>query len=144
MTYENAAVAVAPLTGPARFAGPVLTTLGGMAGAAYAGLNDPFREQLFPKCFILHTTGLACPSCGATRATHLLLRGDVAGALEFNALLVLLVPVIIFGMVRWWIGAARGWTTVWTLPRAGLAIGLAFLWAVVRNLPFEPFAALNL
>ena len=132
------------LRGAARYAGPLGTTIVGAAGAAYAGLRDPFQAQLFPPCFVLQTFGIACPSCGATRATHLLLNGDIVSALDYNALLVVLVPLVLLAMLRWWIGAARGWTSAWTLPRVIALSSVVLAWGVVRNLPFAPFPPLPL
>ena len=50
--------------------------------------------KLWP-CPLRAVTGLDCPFCGATRATFRLLRGDVVGALDLNALWVLALPVVI-------------------------------------------------
>jgi hypothetical protein len=45
-------------------------------------------------------TGLDCPFCGANRATFRLLRGDIVGALDLNALFVLALPVLAFLTLR--------------------------------------------
>ena len=127
-----------------RYVAPFVASVVGLGGAAYSALNDPFRETLFPRCVLLETTGIACPACGATRATHLLLHGDLAGAWDYNALLVVLVPFALFALVRWWMGASRRWPTTWTTGRA-IALGVIVLgWWVVRNLSFVPFSDVNL
>ena len=129
--------------GVERYVGPFVASVVAVGGAAYSALNNPFRETLFPPCTLLATTGLACPACGATRATHLLLHGDLLGALDYNALLVVIVPVVVFALVRWWIGAMRHWSPTWTTQRA-IAVGIVVLaWGVVRNLPFAPFPPLT-
>ena len=43
---------------------------------------------LMPPCAWHHWTGIACPSCGATRAFLRLSRLDLGGALRFNPLAV--------------------------------------------------------
>ena len=46
-------------------------------------------------CPLLHLTGVPCPACGLTRATSLLLRGQVTESLKFHAF----APVVVLGMV---------------------------------------------
>jgi hypothetical protein len=96
-----------------------------------------------PPCPSEWLTGLFCPGCGSTRALHALLHGNVAAAMSFNPLLVLALPFIALLLAH----------QVFVLP-AGLQafarrIGDARPWAVLviaymllRNLPWEPFAAL--
>ena len=45
-------------------------------------------------CPFLHLTGIPCPGCGLTRATYLLLRGDVKESLAFHAF----SPVVVLGL----------------------------------------------
>ena len=124
-------------------AGPALLA------AAAVGLQvmDPLAGEGIP-CPFHALTGLHCPGCGMTRAAALLLRGDLAGALQHN---VLLVPTLI-GAVAWWVHALAPDRTRWlpgvlrepastpaTLLRAASLVLVLF--AVVRNLPaFEVLA----
>ncbi len=107
---------------------------GGCAVLAVVGLVDPSRHALGPPCPLRALTGLDCPLCGATRATHALIRGDLIAALDFNALYVLALPLAVLAGLSW----LRSGTMPSFVrhPRAGwalLAVGAAFL--VVRNLP---------
>ncbi len=52
-------------------------------------------------------TGLDCPFCGATRAAASLAHGDVIGALDHNALFVLVILPL--AVVAWGVWAARSW-----------------------------------
>jgi hypothetical protein len=45
-------------------------------------------------CPFLHLTGIPCPGCGLTRATYLLLQGDVKNSLTFHAF----SPVVVLGL----------------------------------------------
>ena len=55
---------------------------------------DPSASSLFPQCTFLQLTGYKCPGCGSQRAFHAMLHGDVAGAIRYNALLIIAVPWI--------------------------------------------------
>ncbi len=70
----------------------------GAAGCLAVGLLDPSTAP-FPACPWRALTGIDCPGCGATRALHALLRGDVATAVDHNVLLVALVVVAAVGVV---------------------------------------------
>lgn len=135
-------------TGRARRVIPPLL-LGGLAVAATAVLQrsfDPFTQHV-PLCLLHALTGLDCPGCGATRAVHALLRGDVLLALRCNALLFVLLPLAAAAWARWlgrtWRGE-DGPSSRSRLPgRAAMisivAVVLAF--GVLRNLPAFWFLA---
>jgi hypothetical protein len=93
-----------------------------------------------PPCPFHWLTGLYCPGCGATRALHALLHGDVEKAFSMNPVFVIIFPVLVLlimdriiklpaGMARFteFFSDARPW--------AWLLIG----YAVLRNLPWYPF-----
>jgi len=50
--------------------------IGGRRLALGGALAAPFAGATLPACPILALTGLPCPTCGGTRAVHLLLDGD--------------------------------------------------------------------
>lgn len=120
----------------------VAAAAAGCVALGVVGVVDPSERALTPPCPLRSLTGLDCPLCGATRATHALLRGDLATALDFNALYVAAVPVVVIVGLLWLVrgrlpAVVRDRRTAWVL----LSVGVAF--AVVRNLPFEPFSVLS-
>jgi hypothetical protein len=121
----------------------------GLAGAGLAALPviyllNPNTTHV-PLCPFHAITGLNCPLCGATRATYALMHGQLATALQDNALYVLGLPGL---MLLWWrwSEAARAPASAdsrrrrvgpaWLGP-AALALGLLF--TVARNLPLGSF-----
>ncbi|HEX8399196.1 MAG TPA: DUF2752 domain-containing protein [Pyrinomonadaceae bacterium] len=123
-----------------------------VAGLAAAGgilflvkTINPTSSGWFPQCPFYALTGLSCPGCGATRGMHRLLNGDWLAALDYNALLVLFVPMIIYFVLNLVSVAARGRTLgIGKLPPAGIwAFAIILLvFGVLRNLPFYPFTIL--
>ena len=114
----------------------------GCAALAVVAVVDPSRTTLAPPCPLRGLTGLDCPLCGATRATHALVRGDLTAALDFNALYVVALPVVGLLVLLWLVRARvpavlASASSPWVL----LAVAVAFM--AVRNLPFEPFAVLG-
>ncbi len=123
----------------------VALTILGAAGIAFLYAFDPRNPGIFPACPFLSLTGCYCPGCGALRALHVLLRGDVASALGYNILTVLSLPFIAYSYSA---GAMRAFglkapRPVFVHPRwiwALLAAVVAF-W-VLRNVPLAPLAVL--
>jgi hypothetical protein len=122
---------------PPALRGPAL-----VAGAAAAVLIvDPFEQQVVG-CPFHELTGWWCPGCGATRATWLLLHGDLGGVVRHN---VLYLPALAFLVLRYLhlnVPAASGWLPMWVRePTTVPAVGLRWLVAgvlaftVLRNLP---------
>jgi hypothetical protein len=78
-----------------------------LCAAAYVGLVDPNEPGHYPLCPTKALTGLDCPGCGGLRATHALVSGDLVGALDHNAFVVLVVvPLVVVAWVTW---LARCW-----------------------------------
>jgi len=114
----------------------------GCGAVAVVGLLEPSRIGLALPCPLRTMTGLDCPLCGATRATTQLLRGNVPGALDLNALYVAVLPALVAAGLVW---LARGrWPSVtrsrW-FPAVAISVSVAYM--VVRNLPWAPFAYLG-
>lgn len=96
---------------------------------------DPSSSRLFPRCLFLETTGVKCPGCGSQRAIHALLYGNVAAAWQFNAMVVIAIPLIAFYVVvsvlkdRW----LRLYRVLFSRTVLFSLVGLIVLWWVVRN-----------
>ncbi len=116
----------------------LLSMLAIMSCATILFLFNPAEHSFYPFCFFYRTTGLLCPGCGALRALHQLLHGQVAAAVRFNALLVFFLPFA---------ACFSGWFAIRKLKHqsAAFAIGSSWLWislgvllafGILRNLPF--------
>ncbi len=64
------------------------------AGIIYFQFN-PANSTLFPKCPFLVLTGFKCPGCGSQRVIYSLLHGDIISAFNYNALLVISLPILL-------------------------------------------------
>ncbi len=74
-----------------------------LAGAAILYKFSPEQYHFYPQCPIFRYLHVYCPGCGATRALAALLHLRIAEALHYNALVVLLVPVLLayFAAAYW-------------------------------------------
>ncbi len=123
------------------------TLLATLAGAtAWVMLRNPMQTAVFPPCPLHATTGLWCPGCGATRASYLLLRGDVASAMHFTARWGVLAPFALYQAVAF-AGEAFGVRWIRRIPLSQpviVALIVALLgFSVVRNLPLQAVEVLN-
>ncbi len=134
--------------GPTGWLAPAAVAVAGLGFCAAAGLTDPTRPGSgLPPCPFHALTGWACPVCGSTRMLHELIHGHLGTAARYNAVVLALLPVLLYG----WLG--------WTLQRLGyrrlptwrvsprvqqLGLALWFTFAVLRNLPWAPMQALHI
>ena len=96
-----------------------------------------------PPCPSRWLTGLYCPGCGATRALHALLHGDIEKAFSMNVVFVMALPVVILLILQQANVLPAGLNKTARLfsdarPWAWLLISFA----VLRNLPWYPFSLL--
>jgi len=125
---------------------PAAVLATGLAACAYINAVDPNHSSAYPQCPTKLLTGLDCPMCGATRAVHSLLRGDVVGAMDHNLLFVLLVPAFLYGFVAW--TATRLGHPMRPIPMDSKRVWVPLLvvmvaFTIVRNLPNQPWHWLN-
>ena len=129
-----------------RLVGPVATAVGVIAATSVIRVVDPNEPGHYPMCPTLAILGIDCPGCGGLRATHALAHGDIATALDHNALFVVMVPLLIGLWVMWMYRAWTGVTPVLTRKREIIArtapiilLIVVMVFAVVRNfVPFLP------
>jgi hypothetical protein len=111
-------------------------------GATYLFIFEPGKTGFFPACPFRTLTGFTCPGCGSTRGLHRLLHGDVVSALEFNPLMVLSLPFLLYALVRYTAAAVSGRPLqrhnldpkyIWIL------FGVIMSFWIFRNTRFYPF-----
>ncbi len=123
-----------------------LALLGCMGLAfTYVLMNDPSDNQRDPlgPCAFKAVTGLDCPGCGGTRMVWYLLHGDLVQAGRHHLMAFLAAPVLAWAYLAWGMKRAFGLSlptrrippVVW----GGFLVATG-LFAVLRNLPWEPFS----
>jgi uncharacterized protein DUF2752 len=110
--------------------------------SVYLYVFEPGKSGFFPVCPFRALTGFTCPGCGSTRGLHRLLHGDVVAAFQFNPLLVLSLPFLLYALLRYTNVVMRG------LPVKGNQLRAGYIWTlfvvvlsfwIFRNTPFYPF-----
>jgi hypothetical protein len=105
-------------------------------------LLPPGEVSIYPRCIFNMLTGLHCPGCGATRATHALLHGDVRQAAAYNLFFLIALPfLIVYCCMRGfgWLTARPGKPSRQPRWLGYVLVGLIGAFWIARNLPFEPF-----
>ncbi|MDQ0990329.1 DUF2752 domain-containing protein [Streptomyces sp. V3I7] len=121
-----------------RLAAPAGVLAAVAAAFAYVGAVDPNEPGHYPVCPLLRLTGLYCPGCGGLRSAHAFVHGDIAAALQDNALAVAGYAAFAVLWTVWAVRAARGRPLRVELGPVRLwSLGaLLLIFTVVRNLPF--------
>ncbi len=109
--------------------------LAALAALVLYGLFDPAKVP-FPRCPFFALTGLKCPGCGSQRAVHQLLHLHIGTALGYNALFVLMVPVLLLLLAACLLeGRSPALRRLTVHPILGWTfLALILLWWLVRNL----------
>ena len=107
------------------------------------GYYNPSQSSFFLSCPFKVITGYHCPGCGSQRAIHQLLHFNFLGAFRLNPLMVLSLPLIIYGL------GLQVWNFIFeTNYRVQLFysklfiysyFGVVVLYWIARNVPFYPF-----
>lgn len=107
-----------------------------LAFAAYM-LRETGGAGWMPGCMFHKVTGLDCPGCGMTRATHALLNGRLADAFRFNPVGMVVFPLVMIALAIEVAGWVRGKPLPFRLnPGRWGAVGIVVVmvaWWVVRN-----------
>ena len=114
-------------------------------GALVVGYFNPMTAGFFPACPLHALTGLNCPGCGLTRGFHALFRGDVLGALHFNAMLPVYLFVFVYLFAAMFSITFRGRGLNFDIFRPNFIWSFfvtALVFGVVRNFPVYPFTLL--
>ena len=117
---------------------------GGLALAVLLHVADPSGATSFPVCPFYAITGFYCPGCGTLRCLHALLHADLRAAVGFNAVTVLLTPMLVAAWLSVGIAGIGGRQPprLWRTPRwTGLEIAVAVgLFWILRNVPLTPLS----
>ncbi|MDP9340318.1 MAG: DUF2752 domain-containing protein [Acidobacteriota bacterium] len=73
----------------------------------------PERYHFYPQCPVFRYLHMYCPGCGATRALAALLHGRLVEALHYNAFVVLLLPPVVYFLIRTYARILRGESFAW-------------------------------
>lgn len=126
---------------------PAMVALGACAGCAVIAWANPTEPgNPLPVCPTKLVLGIDCPGCGSLRMIYSVMHGNLAAAAHYNAVSLVVLPLLLLALVTWTIGRWRGRTVRswqhwrWT-PTVSLVV--FFGWFLARNIPFEPFTSLK-
>ena len=104
--------------------------------------HDPSvtEQNLYPGSFFRELTGFYCPGCGATRALHQILHGNVKAALTLNPLLIIFLPYLLYLFCNVYILGDRKIIEKNLNNKNLLTLAIIFLiYGILRNIPIYPF-----
>jgi hypothetical protein len=121
-------------------ANEALRTPLGIAAAAAVALAadvafDPVHRHV-PMCPFHAVTGWWCPLCGGLRAADSLAHLNITTALHDNVLFVAALPFVALWWLDWLIGSRIGRRPRHLAHLLPVAVALAVLFWITRNLPF--------
>lgn len=114
---------------------PVLAILGAVLALCF----KDFIFDAFPDCALNTFTGLNCVSCGCTRATYAIMRGDILTAIYYNPLYIIFLCWVIYVYVRLFVSLFKRPYKVYIIdPKLwqGILIGVGIIgFFIIRNTP---------
>jgi hypothetical protein len=103
---------------------------------------NPSVSSFFPPCPFHKLTGLYCPGCGSLRALHQLLHGNISKSFNYNPLMILSLPFIIYSFLSYIIEEIIGKS----LPKIfipafyiWILLVIILLFGILRNIRIYPF-----
>lgn len=101
------------------------------------------RKGFFPQCPFYTLLHYYCPGCGSQRAVSALLHGQVIAALQYNVLLVALLPFLLYAAGLYFFTPHGKQVPLFYNPLFTkiLLITVISFW-LLRNIPFYPFILL--
>ncbi|OJU12279.1 MAG: hypothetical protein BGN88_03905 [Clostridiales bacterium 43-6] len=99
-----------------------------------------------PKCVLNETTGLFCPSCGATRMAVHLLKLQVWDAIKNNLLIFFTFSYLCFLYILWHVCLFKNkkFPQIYFNNKILFAyVTVVILFSVLRNIPYFPFTLLQ-
>lgn len=109
----------------------------GAVGAWVLYTFAPAAYGFYPKCVFFSLTGLQCPGCGITRASHHLLHGRVDEAFRLNPMLFVLIALALFALPSIIKGERPRFLSS-PIFAWGAFVVISGYW-IVRNTPVWPF-----
>ncbi len=104
---------------------------------------NPSNHSFFLPCPFKYTTGYHCPGCGSQRALHQLFHGDLIAAFRLNPLMLLSLPLIIYGfgtkLYNYILERSHRVTIFYNKFFIFGYFGIAILYWIIRNIPVYPF-----
>jgi hypothetical protein len=104
---------------------------------------NPDQPGIYPPSPFRALTGFYCPGCGSLRALHQLLHGNFLKALDFNPLMVIAAPYLIYSYICYSAPVILGSKVpkIFIQPNwIWLTLKIILAYWVLRNLPFAPFS----
>ena len=108
---------------------------------------NPSDHSFFLSCPFKYATGYSCPGCGSQRAIHQLAHGNLGSAFGFNPLMVLSIPLVLYGL------GTKAWNYLYSTDyRVKLFYSIFFIYTyfiivllfwILRNLPIGTFNHLS-
>ena len=103
---------------------------------------EPGKSPWLPGCLFRALTGFTCPGCGTTRALHQLVHGNLSSAFQFNPLLILSLPFLLYALLRYTNAVVRGEPINRNSLPAGYIwaiFGIVLFFWIFRNTSVYPF-----
>ena len=144
-TYFEERVNVSASVRERLFASAIVGTA--LAALSYLWLFNPAQPSTnyYPSCPFFSLTGLHCPGCGTLRGLHQLTHGHLLTAMDYNVLMVMMLPFLAYSFTSYGLVALRGRG----LPKPfippvfikALFFVVVAFW-ILRNIPVYPFTVL--